>query len=295
MKISEAYTVYKVQMANDNCSAKTYRNYESTLNSFLRHVGDIDIEYLWVEHVALWKEQLRSNGNKPSSINADLGKLRKILGYLDDNGFKVMPYTKVKFEKRVPVERAWLEPHEMQKFLDAAKNPRDKAIAALIIGTACRVSEVLNLDREDFERAKFLPEYNLYEMSVCGKGDRRNQEKNREVQYHPRVKKYVDDYLATRSDRYRPLFISLQNSRITVSRVEQVMHQMSRDAGLEKVVTPHIIRHSKISDFLNNGAEMQDVRQYAGHSSIMTTVNIYGHVNQDHKRRMVAKYSTPVV
>lgn len=295
MRITEAFNVYRVQMSNDNCSPKTYRNYQSTLNSFLFHVGDVEVEYLGVEHIALWKDKLRENGNKASSINADLGKIRKIFAYLDDQGFKVMPYTRIKFEKKVPTERNWLQPHEMQLMIEGAKNPRDKAILALLTGTACRISEILNLDREDIESALYLPQYGLYEISVCGKGDRRNQEKNREVQFNAAVKGYVDDYLSERTDRFRPLFISAQNSRITVSRVEQIVHKISREVGLDKVVTPHILRHSKISDLLNNQAPMQDVKNFAGHSSVMTTVNIYGHVNPDHKRKMVARYSTPVI
>lgn len=294
MRITDAYSVYKIEMANADFSPKTYRNYNSMINSILRHVGDIEIEYLGIEHVALWKERLRLNGNKASAINTDLGRLRMILKYLGENGFKVIDHNKLKFDKQTPVERQWLEPKEMQRLIDTATNPRDKAIVALLTGSACRISEVLNLDREDLESATYVPEYNLYEVSVCGKGDRKHQEKNRDVQFDATVKRYVDDYLDTRTDRFRPLFISQQNSRITVSRVEQIVHDLSRKAGLEKVVTPHILRHSKISDLLNNGAEMQDVRNYAGHASIMTTVNIYGHVNQNHKRKMVAQFSTPV-
>lgn len=281
-------------MHNEDCSEKTFRNYDSMMASFSRSVGDIPIELVSLDHIIIWKRYMQQKGNKPSSINSDLGRFRKMLRYLEDAGLGVMSPSKIKFNKRKPEERTWLEPDEMQALIKHAPNDRDRAIIALLVATGCRISEILNLDRSDIENATYADD-GLYEIWVKGKGDRRNQEKHRVAYFPPSVMAYLETYLEDRTDRFKPLFLSGQNSRITVSRVEQIVHDVTNRAGLDKRVTPHTLRHSRISDLLNNGAPMQDVQNLAGHSSVSTTVNIYGHVNEKHKREVFTKYSTPVL
>src|SRR5690606_18641400 len=82
-------------------------------------------------------------------------------------------------------------------------------------------------------------------------------------------------------DKIPALFISGQYRRITVSRVEQILHVLSAYAGLEKIVTPHVFRHSAITDYISNGAPMGIVSRLAGHASIKTTLDIYTHVTDD--------------
>jgi site-specific recombinase XerD len=183
--------------------------------------------------------------------------------------------------------RTFLEPFEIELLIAAATNPRDKAIIACTFLSGCRISEILNLDRTDF--SKYIDNEGRQAVMVRGKNG-----KYRDVLFNETARMYLENYFETRHDSYRELFISGQNRRITVSRVEQIIHECSRRAGLEKRVTPHILRHSFATDLLNNEASLYEVSKSMGHANISTTANIYAHFDTMNMKKVIAKHQSRI-
>lgn len=278
MLVSEAFGAFLLDRALGNGSAKTRRNYLSCQKSVLICLGDIPIEVLTLEHVQRWQAYLNQSGHQQSTIKANLCQLRCVLKFLKRRGMNVLDYRDIELPSIKRREHVVLDYSEVQQMIDATDNPRDKAIIACLFSTGCRISELLNLNCEDIIGNQAI---------VTGKGS-----KQRTVFFDEKALKYLEEYLETRSDNLPPLFISGQYRRITVTRVEQIIHVLTAGAGIDKIVTPHVFRHSTITDYIQNGAPMPMVQKIAGHASIQTTIDIYTHVSNPVIKETFTKYHT---
>ena len=160
---------------------------------------------------------------------------------------------------------------------DDLKSLRDCAILELLFSTGLRVSELASLSRDiDLKRD---------ELSVRGKGD-----KVRVVFLSSRAKDILQRYLLKRVDIDDALFIRLGRNmskddslRLTPRSIERIVKYYAVKAGITKIVTPHIIRHSFATDLLQNGADLRSVQALLGHANIATT-QVYTHVTDKHLR-----------
>lgn len=278
MRISEAFTSYDLYVSQyEGRSHKTRKNYRAAMNCFIKAVGDIPIELLTMEAIIQWKLYMEQQGQKTSSIKAKLLILKPILRFVRSKGMQTIDPRDIEMPKVIKTKPVWLEHDEVNLILDAAQNERDAALIALLWSTGGRISELLNLNVEDVR--------NNDEPMVCGKGD-----KYRQVFIDKKARQYLDDYLYTRHDTFAPLFMSGQRRRLTVQRAEQIVHECAQRAGIEKNVTPHVFRHSNITDYILNGAPMALVQKMAGHSNIQTTIDIYTHIQHSDIRNTFQKY-----
>lgn len=280
MTISEAFAHTIRELKLDDKAEKTLRNYRTACNSLLKAVPDIPIQIVVHEHINLWKENMLSQGNQTSYIARNISCLKGVLSQMEDLGLNVLEPDRI---KRIKVRRTksisaqkYLTMEEMQALVDAAGSLRDRAIIACLFSFGCRVGELLNLNRQDVIK----DELTIHQEKT---------DKECPVFVDPLARKCLDEYLETRRDNLRPLFISGQRRRITVSRVEQILHEIADKAGIEKNVTPHVLRHTFATDLRVNGADIRDIQDRLGHASIQTT-QIYTHIPTEHRREVQRKF-----
>lgn len=280
MTLSEAFALYTFEEVKLKGGAyKTIQNYNTALNSLLEAMADVPVEIINHKLVIQWKMDMDAKGKQPSTIKGELGKLRQVLCYLRKQGYNVMDSRDISLPKVVRKESVWLEPREIKQMLDSAKSLRDKAIIRALFSSGGRISEVLSLNRDSIQNGK---------AEVLSKGS-----KWVTLYFDNNTVAAIDEYLATRKDKLPPLFISGQYRRITVSRVEQIMHVCAGEAGIEKNVTPHTIRHSFATDLLINGADLRTVQEHMNHSNI-TTTQIYTHVAKSRKEESYRNHHTVI-
>lgn len=280
MNITEAFAIYETRKLATK-TEKTRKNYHSVHNCLLKGLGNIPIELIGDEQLAIWDGFMVEDGKTGTTRRSYFIIFKKILCYF--KRFGVISYDPNYYEmpENDTKPRVFLEPNEVERLIAAAKNVRDKAIIACVFLSGCRISEILNLDKTDL--CSYVDAEGCQSVTVKGKNG-----KYREVLFNETARMYLYNYLETRNDRYRELFVSGQNRRITVSRVEQIVHQCARDARMEKRVTPHILRHSFATDLLNNEAQIYDVSKALGHANISTTANIYGHFDTKGMKRVLS-------
>lgn len=264
MLVSEAFDHFIFEEIKlKQLSEKTARNYHSSAQSFIACNGDIPVGLITYDSVVRWKMQLDYEGKQTSTISSYLTDLRSVLRYLKKRQHDVLDYRDIELPKLKVKEAVWCEPHEIAAMIEAATTLRDKALISTLFSTGARVSEVLSLNRDSILGGR---------AHTIGKGS-----KLITLRFDPTTLKRIDDYLATRKDKIPALFISGQYRRITVSRVEQIVHVLAAEAGIEKNVTPHTLRHSFATDLLLNGADLRTTQEQLHHSSISTTQR-YTHI-----------------
>lgn len=274
MTVTEAFDIYDLHVLQaEGFKQSTRKNYLCAKNSLNKAVGDLPISYLGKDHIIVWKLAMRNDGNAATTINTNLSKLRQVLKWCAENEMRVMDTAVIKRAPEIQKPKTFLTPDEVRRLKEAAGNVRDAAIIDLYFATGGRLSEVADLDVKDFTAAKEVKP-GLFEIWVCGKGD-----KYRPVVFPLSVKESVDAYLATRKDNFKPLFMSRQNNRLGDSMIEKMVHRATRDAGLDKHVTPHILRHSFTSDMIYNNAPISAVSAWLGHKDSTVTQKIYTHIN----------------
>jgi integrase/recombinase XerD len=184
-----------------------------------------------------------------------------------------------------------LDAQEVVDLLDATDGDdtiglRDRALLELLYAAGLRVSEALQLDREDISAGGGF-------VRVIGKGD-----KERLVPVGDIALAALDAYLLARdasapealqSSRGRePLFMSRRGRRLDRMAAWRIMRSAARRAGLSGRVTPHTLRHSFATHLLEGGADLRVVQELLGHASI-TTTQLYTHITGERIRQVYAR------
>lgn len=277
MSISEAFELYNVRVLKARGkSYKTYQNYRSAISSLLRTIGDTPIELLESVHIDRWELEMRAEGNADTTIATNLSKIRKILSYLRSQGMNLYDPENIELPKAKSKPKPFLYPEEISRMISHTSRLRDKALIACLASTGARIAEVLSLTREQISRD---------EIWVSGKNG-----KYMRIRIDPRARTHLDVYLETRTDPFKPVFLSDQRKQMTAKRVGQILQEISAMAGIEKHVTAHVFRHSFATDLFINGASAHDVKDMLNHESISTTVNIYRHVPDSHNLDVYQKF-----
>lgn len=172
------------------------------------------------------------------------------------------PARTIKAIKTEHKERQALSQLELEYLRIACKTARDKAVLEFLYSTGCRVSELINVKLDDID-------WNNNTVHLFGKGKR-----HRISYLNAKALVAIKAYLESRKDEDPHLFVSLRAPYHPIRKeaVEQLFRKLSKDSGLPKVVTPHIIRHTTATQAVNSGMPIEDVSKLLGHSSINTTM-----------------------
>jgi len=150
---------------------------------------------------------------------------------------------------------------------------RNLALVDLLFATGMRVGEVSTLDLRDF-----LIEEAVFKVRGKGGRDRLAFIVDKETVRIQREHLKARAHIATAS---QALFINPFGERLTTQGIADVIARLRRKAGIERHVTPHMLRHTVATLLLRNGVDIRVVQEFLGHTSIATTQR-YTHVTKEH-------------
>jgi integrase/recombinase XerD len=275
--------------AEKGLSKNTQLAYHSDLRRYFRYLSLTGANLPDVKHQDLteffWKQKQDRLG--PRSIYRLMETLRHFHRFLLAEGLLASDPTANLVPPRVPSKLpGMLSVAEVERLLQAISGTnemetRNRAMVEMLYATGLRVSELVNLslDNVDLE---------LGFVRVIGKGN-----KERIIPVGTTAIGYLRRYLELRPRRAAPgeqgLFLSKLGKRM--SRVEfwRQLKGYAKKAGIEKHMTPHVLRHSFASHLLAGGADLRFVQEMLGHSSIVTT-QIYTHVDKERLKELHKKY-----
>ncbi|MFQ5647408.1 MAG: tyrosine-type recombinase/integrase [bacterium] len=285
MKLSQTIHDFQTFLKADSRSPHTVRSYLHDLRLF-RDWLNADPEISSIKPGKL-HEFLASDLviKKPGGLPRSKGSVNKIktsvkafFSWLFNSGIisnNPAAGIKIKFYQRpAPDVLTPIEQKRLLKTLASTKGQRasrDRVIYLLLLNTGLRVQELVSLDIADIN----LPEKRL---TVTVKG---GQEVTKVL--NARARNTLEQYLKYR--RKVPtdspaLFISSHKQRISVRQVQRSFEQWLKQAGIEKSLTVHSIRHTFASTLYEKSNNLLVVQQALGHRSINSTL-IYTHINPE--------------
>jgi site-specific recombinase XerD len=229
----------------------------------------------------------RGDRLSPSTVSLKLGALRSFLHFCRVTGVTPLSKDVIAFvlkspraEVRKPYEV--LTEAERRRFLNPAsqQGPREYTLVSLALGAGLRVSELMNLRLDDFSQDEAGGWWVRVRM---GKG-----RKDRLVPVHPLVIDAVKSWvkadsrsLRRKSDRETYLFSTRQSPRMTTARAWQLVKALAKDAGIEKPISPHSLRHTMAVETLRAGAGPVIVQKLLGHATLSTTQRYVDHLERE--------------
>jgi len=167
--------------------------------------------------------------------------------------------------------------------LDSEFGQRNKTIIEVLYGTGIRVSELIELKLSNI----FFKESIL---KVTGKGNKERFVPLGKIALIE-IKKYLNnrDKLKINSKFSDILFLNRYGRQLTRSMIFKVINDSSKNAEIDKKISPHTLRHSYATHLLKNGADLRTIQLILGHESI-TTTEIYTHLDTFHLEDVLKKY-----
>lgn len=263
-------------------SPNTIRGYRNDLGQFQRFAAAAGVSRAaGVDErlVRAWLADLHGRGLDPASVARKLAAVRSWLRFAVRRGVLERNPARLVRSPRQPRKLASFLPIDDTVVLLEARGPvrraheRDRAIVELLYASGLRVSELAGLDLDDVDRAQRT-------LRVLGKG-----RKQRFVPYGATAEDALEAYVAARGAGRGALFLNRRGGRLGVRSVRAIVRRRAREAGLDRRVTPHTLRHTAATHLLDAGADLRMIQEFLGHSRLSTTQR-YTHVAAERLMRV---------
>lgn len=278
LKYQKNYSDYTIQSYKDDII-----EYLDYLNS--ENLDYLDIEYSDIRFFLMYLKDTKKDNN--SSIDRKLSSLRGFYKYLANEGIvKTNVFSLVNGPKKSKKLPRYFEYNELEEMfnipdLTTPLGQRDRLILEMLYATGVRVGELVNIKVSDIDLGR-------KNIIILGKGN-----KERFVTYgeycEDSLKEYLKDgrlSLNTKDSDY--LFLNNNGGQLTERGVRFILDKIIKQTGINKSISPHMIRHSFATHLLNAGCDLLTVQKLLGHESIKAT-QIYTHVTTDRLKEVYYK------
>lgn len=258
-----------------NFSPKTNKIYQAALNNLfkytrknkLRDIQVSDIEYFKIKRIELVR---------PNTVNIDLSTLKSAfnimirLGYIFKN-----PAYSTKLIKIPQKERRNFSKEELTKLLSVIEEKEFKDFVLFSYYTGCRLSEIMNIEWNDFD----------FELNVLKIRNKENfTTKSGKNRYIPISDNFKDLILDIKNNG--SYLFTFRNKKYYKQYVQKKFSDYRDKADISKTLTFHCLRHTFITNLINANVNINYVKELAGHSKIETTLR-YIHIQTENLRNAV--------
>lgn len=281
-----------------NYSNYTIISYRSDLIQFFNYLKlyrilkDDKIEYVDRSVMRKYIVYLKKSDYSARSISRKISTVRSFFKFcLREGIIKVNPTINLitpKINKKLPY---FLYLQEVNKLIETPlKNTifgiRDRAILELLYGTGIRVGELVNLN---------ICNIDLYEKTIIvfGKGSKERilplgNPSIRAIQEYLTSRNLFEKKIFVNKNDLEALFLNRLGGRLTTRSIRRIIIKYMKMAGLNKKISPHVLRHSFATHLLEGGADLRSVQELLGHKSLSTT-QIYTHITKERLKTIYKK------
>ena len=238
-------------------SANTQRTYATYVKAFEKFLNGRDPT---LKEGEAFLESLKEKGAKRNTIGVAGRALRRV------------------FNIQVPIpniemlEPEYLTIDELRTLINKAPTLLEKTIIIVTFSTACRISEILNLTKDDLELDKGV-------ATVTRKGGQRQR-----IPLGEKGTEALKTWLKARQSNSQRVFMDY-----TYNNIYYRLKVMGKKAKLPHF-HPHILRHSRVRHLIEAGVPIERVSEVAGHRKLATTSKIYGSLRAEERARYLIDF-----
>jgi integrase/recombinase XerC len=274
-------------------SPHTLRAYGIDFASFVSFSDPADLAHVSKRAVRRYLAHLHEQGASTRTILRRLSALRSLFNYaVKEKVVFENPLEEIegpKKEKKLPVAIQYEQVEQLfsQPNVATYLGLRDRAILELFYSSGLRLSELVGLNRSDFNEKESI-------LTIFGKGKKQRIAPitKTAVDWVKRYLEHPERHLDTKEHRKekdpKAIFLNKWGSRLTARSIDRNFASYLKKSGLSEKVTPHAIRHTIATHWLEKGMDLKTIQMLLGHSSLATTT-IYTHVSSKLKREVYDK------
>jgi len=278
-----------------NYSSNTLSAYKKDLIEFKNFINEnfdrYPIEHAEYKAIRLWIVELVNKNLSNRSINRKVSSLKSFYKFLvktDTIGSSpLLAHSPLKQSKKIQVP---FSKEEINSLLDSDSFKNDfrgvlqKTIITFFYFTGVRRIELINIKESDINMGSST-------IRIMGK-----RSKERIIPMLPKLKKSIVDYLYLRSQEFNKetleyLFVSRSGSQLSEKYVYRTVNEYFKLVSPKVKKAPHVLRHSFATHLINEGADINSVKELLGHSSLSAT-QVYSHTSME-RIKEVFKNSHP--
>ena len=295
MQLNEASDRFFVHCRSAlSLSAHTLLAYQSDLRDFLRdRCAMQDLLEINKDSVRAYLRHMREGRRlKETTIKRRLATLKALVKWLVEEG--LVPEhplaslnERIRLPKRLPraldrsdrdlLRKAATVRSEHGRDFDSLRRATE---VHLLLETGVRVGELVSIDVSDVSMSDGC-------IIIHGKGNRQRLAYVSQRSLQKRLTKYLDTRRTVHSECDR-LFVSASGQPLSTSSVRRDLRCVAAAAGISRRVTPHMLRHTCATDWLERGLDIRYVQRLLGHHSISTT-EVYTHVSDQSLREALRR------
>ncbi len=272
-------------------ASNTVEAYRRDLREFLSFVSSQNwtLKEVGKQGLADYIQQLYGSMSA-RSVMRKIASLRSFFRFLLLDGYlQEDPAETLESPKAWRTLPTYLSEEEVEQLLEqpdvtTAYGLRDRAMLEVLYATGLRVSELIGMRLEEIN-------FEVGCLRTLGKGS-----KERIVPLGDSALRWVQRYLREARQHFlrkRPacpyLFVTQQGQSMTRQYFWMLVRKYGRKIGIQKKISPHVLRHSFATHLLEHGADLRAVQMMLGHADISTT-QIYTHVNRERLKRIYDRY-----
>jgi integrase/recombinase XerC len=274
-----------------NYSLHTEISYSEDLYQFSgflsEHFPDADIKFVDSDVVRMWIVSLMENKISPRSVNRKLSSLKSFYRYLLRVGaIPVNPVKKITGPKTSKPIPSFVNNSDMETILDAPDigddfgSLRNHVMIELFYVTGIRRAELLGLKDTDVD-------FSTGTIQITGK-----RNKQRLIPVSNDIKQLLQHYMTVRDkeagNQSGYLFVKKDGGKLYPMMVHRIVTENLKQIPTLSKTSPHVLRHSFATGMLNNGADINAVKELLGHSSLAAT-EIYTHTSFEELKKIYNK------
>ncbi len=267
-------------------STNTILSYQNDLNYYLDYFNNKKVENITKKDMIKFIESLKDKKLNEKSINHIIGTVKNMHNYYSlyhNIPNLIENISLLKTNKTLP---RVLTIEEINNLLDIKFNTsydyRNKAMLELMYSSGLRVSELLNLCINDIDFENDL-------VKVYGKGS-----KERIIPIGDYAVMALQVYISEHRNNLIKfptdiLFLNNHGKKMSRSGFFKIINKIAQEKGINKEISPHILRHSFATHLLESGADLRSIQELLGHEN-MSTTSVYTHVRGDLLRNSYDEY-----
>lgn len=291
MDISDFLRHLRLEKRFSEHTIKAYHNDLIQYNHYLEKNYKTDINQTDSNQIRRWLSNMMEEGISTKSINRKISSLKSYFNHLESyEMINENPMSRVSSPKNPAKLAEFVSEYQMKnmfdqlEFSDNFTGVRDRLIMEILYSTGIRLSELIHIKENDLDLGNST-------VKISGKGN-----KERLIPLLDGLVRLIKDYLQQKRTTFHGidatyLLVTNKGKKLYPRFVYRVVNSYLSVYTTADKQSPHVLRHTFATHMLNNGADINAIKELLGHASLSAT-QIYTHNTVD-KLKSIYKQAHP--